>query len=76
VLGSVWAERSAKPGHDDANLRVCHHAMAINIPWRSCLLPLMPCAEAVGTVQAAACSRLLAVRPQNAAIQVLNARGG
>jgi MFS family permease len=71
MIGAWMAERFAKAGHDDANLRVVIWAMAINIP---CVIamPLMPTAFlsvlmlALGVFGAS-----LLFGPQNAAIQVV-----
>ena len=65
------AERFAKAGHDDANLRVVIYAMAINIPC-VVLMPLMPSAElSVLFMALSVFGASLLFGPQNAAIQVV-----
>ena len=71
MLGSLMAERFAKAGHDDANLRVVIYAMTINIPC-VVLMPLMPSAElSVLFMALSVFGASLLFGPQNAAIQVV-----
>jgi hypothetical protein len=69
MLGSLMAERFAKAGHDDANLRVVIYAMTINIPC-VVLMPLMPSAElSVLFMALSVFGASLLFGPQNAAIR-------
>jgi len=71
MIGAAMAERFARAGHDDANLRVVIYAMAINIPC-VILMPLMPIVELTVLFQAISVVGVsLLFGPQNAAIQVV-----
>jgi MFS family permease len=71
MIGGWMAERFARQGHDDANLRVVIYAMAINIPC-IILMPLMPNAQlSVTMLGLGVFGASLLFGPQNAAIQVV-----
>jgi MFS family permease len=71
LTGSALAERLAKRGYDDANLRVLQIATLLVIPF-SCLFPLAPTPELALTLWAMNfyCA-MIGVGPANAAVQMI-----
>lgn len=70
-LGGWLAERSARAGHDDANLRITLLSSALLIPF-AILFPLMPTPELAMTLYAANLTLAsISAGPNNAALQVI-----
>lgn len=71
ILGSQLAERFARAGHDDANLRVVIYSMLIAFPFLAAA-PLMPTGWLAALLNAIGIfGTSLLFGPQNAAIQIV-----
>jgi len=71
MIGSGWAERMARAGRDDANLRVTIYGLLIAMPF-FVLFPLMPTGWLAALMNATGLfATALVLGPENAAIQVV-----